>query len=233
MTRNRMQQARTALTANPSQAQHWIDYVQALIDAGDLAEADKTLAVATRKGLAAFELQELASRLAQARQCSPPHEPLASARLRIGSPDQQAIDELAALFEAKRFEQLLPLAQQMTLRHPKFAFGWSVLGATLAAMGRHADALGPHESMVQLVPLDANARFNLAQVHLALGDEEQSEIHLRRAVQLDPGHTEALAALGRRFHARNELTGARECFTHYSSLHAPTPPTTSAPFFKL
>jgi len=209
MSSARVQHARAALQADPTQAQRWVDYVQALLDAAQMAEADKIIALAAQKGLAAPVLQDLARRQAQAqRQLAASTIAAPGTTVSTAAPNQQEVHQLAGLFEAKRYAELVPLAQRMTARYPGFAFGWSVLGAALTSLHRHAQALQPTQMAAQLMPGEAKVHYNLGKTLNELQRHAEAETSLRLALRLDSELTPAHYQLGLSLQAQGQSTEA-------------------------
>jgi protein O-GlcNAc transferase len=112
------------------------------------------------------------------------------------NPSPQDVQALLALFNGARYMEAATLAQAVTRRFPRHAFGWKVLGATLKQLGRNADALAPMQRAVALSPQDAEAQNNLGAALQDLGRFDEAAACSRRALQIRPNFAEAHSNLG-------------------------------------
>jgi tetratricopeptide (TPR) repeat protein len=112
------------------------------------------------------------------------------------SPSRQEIDAIIALFGAARYAEAATLAQTLTARFPREAFGWKALGAAWKELGWLDDALAPMQKAVALLPGDAEAHTNLGNVLNDLGRLEEAAAAHRRALKIRPGLAEAHYNLG-------------------------------------
>ena len=85
-------------------------------------------------------------------------------------PNPQEINTLVSLFNQGRFNEAMPLAQQMTVRFPVDGLGWKALGFALQQMGRFAEAIEPLQKAVALLPDDAEAQKTWASPCKICGD---------------------------------------------------------------
>ena len=112
------------------------------------------------------------------------------------SPTHEEINAIVALFGAARYAEAATLAQTMTARFPRHAFGWKALGAAWKEMGWLEDALAPMQRAVALLPDDAEAHTNLGNALNDLGRLEEAEASHRRALKVKPDLAEAHYNLG-------------------------------------
>ena len=166
---------KAALEANPNQAQYWLSYIDALIQAGQTEVARKVLEQGRQHGLEGEVEASLAERL---------------------GPNTEEINALVALFGEGRYEEAATQARTMTERFPQHGFGWKVSGAVLKQIGRSAEALAPLQKAAALSPGDAEAHFNLGLVLHDLGRLEEAEASYRRALQINPEYAGAHYNLG-------------------------------------
>ncbi|MFZ2161860.1 MAG: tetratricopeptide repeat protein [Sideroxyarcus sp.] len=189
-----------ALESEPTSAQYWLSYIDALYQAGQVDDARQMLALARQQGLEGDEVEALA-RLVGSGAAS--HQPVAKvskpakAEVRRGNePSPQERNRIVAMFNEGRHEEVAALARTITERFPKNGFGWNVLGAVLKQMGRSADALAPMQKAAALSPGDSNAHCNLGATLQDLGRSAEAEASLRRALKINPDNAEALCNLG-------------------------------------
>lgn len=194
-----------ALDADPACGQYWLDYIDALFQAGQCDDAQQVLALARQQGLAGAEVDDLARRLEDAARLAAnagetePHAagtPPALEQNRQKAPSRQEVETLAALFKEGRFSDAMALARSMTERFPLHWAGWKMLGVLLKQMGRSADALAPMQQAAALAPGDAGAHNNLALILQDLNRLDEAEACYRRAIRIKPEHAQAHANLG-------------------------------------
>ncbi|MCX7145713.1 MAG: tetratricopeptide repeat protein [Sulfuritalea sp.] len=194
-----------ALEADPSRERYWLNYIDALFQAGQLETAREVLAMARQQGLQGEEVEALAARLEDGTRVAEepkakPAKPVKSAGksspYKGKSPGPKEIDSLVDLFGQGRFAEAATLAQAMTVRFPQHEFGWKALGAAYKQMGRTADALVPMQKAAALSPRDVEAHFNLGVTLQDLGRLGEAEASYRRALEINPDYVDALSNLG-------------------------------------
>lgn len=171
---------RAALEAEPRRPQHWLSCIDALIVAGQADAAREMLALGRKQGLAGDAAASLASRLE-----------------RSGRPDAKETDTLLALYSQGRHAEAETMARSQIRRFPTDGFAWKILGALLQRRdGGGAEVLDAKETAARLLPDDAEAHSNLANLMLARGRLGEAEAGYRRALRLRPGLVEAWTSLG-------------------------------------
>jgi Flp pilus assembly protein TadD len=103
---------------------------------------------------------------------------------------------MVTLFTQGRYSETATLAQAMTVRFPKDAVSWKVLGAVLRRMGQSTSALAAVQKAVALSPGDAEAHNNLGTTLEDLHRLSEAEVSYGRALQLKPDYAEAHFNLG-------------------------------------
>ncbi len=214
---------KVALEANPDQGQYWLSYIEALVQAGQMAVARQVLEQGRQRGLQGEAVEALAGRLEEgARVVGPsngeyqvtfkeaqlvaaaipkknpkPNKAARKSTLRkVKNPTPQEINALVALFSERRYTEAEALARSMTARFPLHGFGWKVLGALLNQKGRSADALAPMQKATELSPNDAEAHGNLGVALKELGRLDDAVASYRRALEIKPDFAEAHSNLG-------------------------------------
>ena len=168
-----------ALNDHPELPDYWLGYLEALLQVGQLDEAQETMRHARNNGLAGSGVDELAARL------------LAAARA------QRAEErELQRLIDQKRYDEALVLAGRMTEHLPESGLSWKTLGALLWWKGRFEEALKPLQAAVRLLPADAEAHSNFGMALLYQKKLSDAVMNFRRAIDLDPRFAAAHYHLG-------------------------------------
>lgn len=181
-----------ALEADPAQAQYWLSYIDALLQAGQPETAREVLALARQQGLQGYKAEALALRLEANSQ---PPKPADADR-----PDPHEIDALVAMFTAGRLPEAASLAQAMTERFPLHGFGWMALGMVSDQMGRGEEALTFMQQAALLAPGDVQVHSSLGNILNDLGRREEAVASFRRALEINADLAEVHCNLGATLH---------------------------------
>ncbi len=210
-----------ALDADPTRGAYWLNYIDALFQAGQMEEARQVLALARQNGLEGDEVEALALRLTGVAQVA--GETDAGNRQ---APGTQEIDALVAMFNGGRLPEAASFARTMTERFPSHVFGWKALGVVLSQMGRNADALAPLQKAATLSPDDVEVHSNLGATFHDLGRLDEAEASYRRALIINADLAEAhynlgntLRELGRLGEAENSYRRALKIKPAYAQAH--------------
>lgn len=139
-------------------------------------------------------------------------------RWRIGPGENVAASEEAAGGQqhSATNEQVQAMVDRLAEKlkaKPDDAEGWSMLGRSYTALGRHKEALEAYRKVVDLRPQDAQALADLAD-GLAVANnrslEGEPEKLILQAVKLDPTNVKALALAGTVAFNRNEFVKAAD-----------------------
>lgn len=214
-----------ALKADLEQAQYWMRYIDALLQAGQTDAARGILDLGRRRGLAGDDVDRLAARLtaltapvepepvpAMAAAAAPVQstpvavakKPLKAAAGAAGKgpaskqkgPSAEDVSTLVAMYNERRFADMEVLAKNLIMRYPQHGFGWKSLAALLQQQGRLKEALAPAQRAAMLLPEDAEAHNNLGIVLRSQGRAAEAEASYRRAVTLKPDFAQAHNNLG-------------------------------------
>ena len=198
-----------ALDADPTRGQYWLNYIDALLQAGQLEDARQVLALAQQQGLHGDAVDSLAGRLQASAQLAEQNNKILqqAANKTVNSdrkssphqgknPSQKEINTLVALFNRGCMAEAAALAQTMTVRFPRHWVGWKMLGVVFNQMKRSADALVPMQKTIALLPNDAEAHNNLGITLQDLGRLGEAEASYRRALHINPGYAHAHGNLG-------------------------------------
>lgn len=209
-----------ALEGQPEQEHYWVDYIDALLQAGQMETAEQLLALALQNGLRGEVMEGLFRRLKRGTQVaqSLPEmqrhaaaaQPLTGGRIDksqakgipakspLGKtlPAPREVNKLLAHYNQKRFTEAEALARSLTLRFPLHGFAWKMLGVLIQMRGGLQEALLPMQTAVELLPNDAEAHFKLGIVLKTLGRLAETEASYRKVLEIAPFHAEAHNNLG-------------------------------------
>ena len=127
-------------------------------------------------------------------------------------PSPAQVQALMQLFSAQRYTEAAAQAQAMTQQFPRYAFGWTALGAMLKQLGRGAEALAPFTQAVQLSPSNPEAHNNLG---VAQRENQQLAAAIQsyqRALQLQPHYPQAHCNLGNALADTGQLAPAVDSY---------------------
>jgi predicted O-linked N-acetylglucosamine transferase (SPINDLY family) len=108
---------------------------------------------------------------------------------RSPTPSPSELNQLIALFNARRFTELQERAQKLVAIHPDTGVAWKLLGAALQMQGK--PALQALQMTAKLMPADVDAQFKLAVASYQLGRIADAEDCYRRIADLRPDSAEA------------------------------------------
>ncbi len=186
---------KAALEAGPSQAQHWLNYIDALILTGQMNEAKQVLQQGRQYGLKGEMVDILAQRLDRYMHKDPAATDTTTPPL-PNAPTSEQIDALIALFNQGRHAEAISTAQHLTRVFPDDDFGWKALGTIYKQTGQSAEALMSLQKAAELSPNDAETFNNLGITYQDLGQTDEAEKSCRQALQIKPDFAEAMNTLG-------------------------------------
>ncbi|HEV2845955.1 MAG TPA: sulfatase-like hydrolase/transferase, partial [Thermoanaerobaculia bacterium] len=103
----------------------------------------------------------------------------------------QDLHRASAKVQEGKCPEALPQLQAIVKRDPHNAPALSLAGFCLRRAGRHESALNAFQQAARESPASANPAAGAGAALLALGRKDEAEKELRRALALDPSHTEA------------------------------------------
>jgi predicted O-linked N-acetylglucosamine transferase (SPINDLY family) len=224
-----------AIEVNPELPDYWLGYLEALLAAGQIGDAEATLALGRQHGLSGAAVEEFAKRLAAhvpqsaaPERAAPPVKPsgpleplekIARADLRR---QQRLVRErensLNAMLKQGRFTEGLALARTLTEQCPERALGWKTLGALLFAQGSVNEAAAAMQTAVKLMPRDAETHRNLGTILNKLERYGEAEASLCAALEIDPEFAAAFAHLGNTYQLQGRYPEAEASFRRAISL---------------
>ena len=179
-----------ALEADPTRAQFWLSYIDALTQAGQQDAAREVLGMAQQQGLQGEEVDALAARLMAGKNAVP------EKRSGQKAPTQAQLDELVALFNQGRITDTAARARVLTEQFPRHGFGWKVLGLALKQQGDNEAAIPAMQKAAALSPKEADVHSNLGVALHDAGRLQEAEASYRRALKIKPDYADAHCNLG-------------------------------------
>ena len=185
---------KTALDFAPNVEQFWLSYIDALIKAGQLEIAKKTINAARSKGLSGERFEEL---LTKSTRANTDNELL-----------EDQIKIVLKAYKQGRYSDVIRTAAAITQEFPKNQFCWKALSISLKKLGRFKESLAAGEKSVELAPQDAEAHYNLGNTLRELGRFEEAEECFKQAIALQSDFTDAHYNLGQMLQAQNRFQEA-------------------------
>ncbi|MDN2708729.1 glycosyltransferase [Janthinobacterium sp. SUN118] len=177
------------LGAEPEQSTSWLDYIEALMLAGQVDLAQQTLALGRRHGLDSLAVDQLEQKLLEKQRQE--HAGLAGDAMaahgkKAMSADQKLSERLTALFDRGHYADMEVEARAATRRAPRDGLGWKMLGAALQMQGRARAALPCMQKAQRFFPGDAEILNNIGLVQQELGRYAAAELSYRKAFSMVP-----------------------------------------------
>lgn len=129
------------------------------------------------------------------------------------APSKIEIDYLSTQYKNKNFLVAEKLAIDMTKKFPNFLFGWKALGITLIKIGKFNEAIIIYKKIIDRLPNDHDAYYNLANCLREQGDLTNAEDYYKRAISVNPKYSLALNNLGLTLQMQNKF---REAIDYYN-----------------
>jgi len=138
----------------------------------------------------------------------------------VAAPTQAQIQALVALYNQGQYTEVEKKARQLTVRFPKYGFGWKLLGGALQGLGRLAESVEIKQKSVALTPNDAEAFYNLGNGLKKLGRLDEAEACYKKAIALKPQDAGSYYNLGLTLEA---LGRTHEAESYYRTVISLTP----------
>ena len=130
--------------------------------------------------------------------------------MRQAQPPLAKINQLIALYNARRYAELEERLHVLVEQFPNFGFGWKLLGGALQMQGKNA--LPAFQKAVQLLADDAEAHYNLGIVLKSRGLLSDALASFRRVTELKPGFAQAHINLGNILKELGQLDSAETSY---------------------
>jgi len=208
-----LEQLQALLEANPSEAEHWLNYIDALIVHGQTDIARQVLAMGKQHGLAGEGVNLLEARL---------KEPLAAIPKALSNADKKQFqhrgtlaeltNQMVSLLNHGQIDTAMSVAKTLTEKYPRHALGWKVLGTLLSQQGQHEEGIVALNKAVKLTPADHELHSNLGIALRLVRRYEAAISSLQRAIRLNPRHADSYNNLGLVMHDSGAFEKAIEYY---------------------
>ncbi len=213
----------TALGVNPNQPQYWINYVDALLQAGQTDAAWTALEMGQQRGMTGpavdalihvmtristgeatavprpvVQVQQPAGEAATPAQSAQETPVAADGSSNAGGPlpSKQECEVALAHFNKGRMAQAVATSRVLTERYPSHSLGWKVLGVGQYRLGQYEDALRTLTHASKLAADDVEILQVLTSLLIARGNAHEAETRCQLLLQIQPDHTEGQRIMG-------------------------------------
>jgi predicted O-linked N-acetylglucosamine transferase (SPINDLY family) len=213
-----------ALGSKPNDGQYWVNYIDALVQSGQIKAAWAALEMAQQRGVDAPVLNELIALMTvmstegfhELRVKPAPASPgvnvseakddLPDSLSYVAAPAMYAVqtneaeheaerEVCAAHFNEARVDEALAAAHTLAQRYPNHGFGWKMIVLSLHRLARYDEALEYVPTALRLWPFDTDTLQASASINEANGKHKEAEADCRRLLEIDPNHLEGLRIL--------------------------------------
>lgn len=221
-----------ALVGDAKREPYWLSYIDALIQAGELHQAQEILKKGRQTGLHGPAIDSLAQRLgAPPATASPTAYVPATVFSKAGhnrplkAPSEKEMRKAVVLFDQGKQAELVLLAKSFIRRFPLHGFGWMMQGLVHQTTGQFEDALRSLKKAVEFLPDRAEAHYNLGTVFLNMMKSTEAADSFRKAIALEPDHDKATGNLGVALYNLGQLEEAERVVRRAMALRPDSPKT--------
>ncbi len=213
----------SAWESSPEVGQYWESFSECLINVGRPADAINVIQSAMSNGLESDILKDLLKRAQGAipAPASSGKEPTDTkknsgkkrAEKLQRAPNQNDNSILSSHYQSGNLPAAAECATRYVEQWPKEIFGWNVLVASLATLGRLEEAEAACHEAIDLMPKNANLHNDLGAVLFEQGQFEAAVASCQTAIKLMPSFTEAYNNLGNAYKGSGQLDDAVSAYT--------------------
>ena len=173
----------TALEANPSTAQYWVSYIDALIKLDRLANAKAVFDQAKDKGAKGEAFDELGQRLEGV-------EPSETTVSQNQDPPQDQLRPLINLYSQRQLQKALSETMQLLKQFPNSVTLYNIQGAANAGLGQLDAAVMSYQQAINIKPDYAEAYNNMGNALKDQGKIDEAIGAFKKALSLKPDYAE-------------------------------------------
>ena len=202
---------KAALEANPSIAQFWLSYIDALIKLERIEDAKGALKLAKSKGAKGDSFDQLENKL---------FSRSLSSVSGISEIPKSELESLMKLYRQKKLKQVLEAAQSLTKKYSKSPTLWNLMGVSASQLGLIDKAIFAFKNTLLIKPDSVDALNNLGLAYKEQGDLDNAIEAYEKAISLKPTFAEAYNNLGIALKEEGKLDASLEVFAKAVSLNS-------------
>ena len=199
---------KTALDANPSVAQFWLSYIDALIKLNQMTDAQVVFDQAKRKRLKGSGFDKIEKRLGSS-------DPKNS---NIQFPPQEQLKSLNELYRQKKLLQVFKETEKLTKLYTKSLTLLNLMGASAAQIGKLDEAVFALQNAISIKPDYAQGYNNLGIALKDQGKLDEAIEAFNKALSLKPDNALVFNNLGTALKEQGKLEEAIETYNKALSL---------------
>ena len=199
---------KTALEVNPSIAQYWLSYINALIKLDRITDAKAVLEQAKSNGINVDGFDQLEIRLASLTSQNPDAQ----------EPPTDQLQGLVGLYTKGQYQEALDKGSQLLKQFPSSVNLHNIIGAANKGLGKLEDAVEAYTKALALKPDYADAYYNMGNALKEQGKLDKAIKAYTKALALKPDYAEAYYNMGNALKDQRKLEEAIEAYNKAISL---------------
>lgn len=195
-----------AIENDPLVEQFWVSYLGALINLGQLSDAEILIKQTKSKGFSGEKIKRLEELLTSKN----------NAPKRI--PSQEIINQLLSLYNQGQLVEAADQGQALVEQYPEEFVLWNILGAANNSLGRIEEASKAFKKVTELNPNYPDGFNNFGFTLQVLGELQEAKEVLNKALSIKPDYPEAYFTLGKVHHGQGFMEEAIKAYKKALSL---------------
>ena len=136
----------------------------------------------------------------------------------LQNPPQEALNQLANLYNQEQFQAAVKQAQVLTLEYPQAFVIWNLLGASATQIGMLDQAIIAYKKAILIKPDYTDAYYNMGIALQDQGKLDEAIEAFKKAIFLKPDYSEAYCNMGNALQDQGKLDKAIESYKKSISL---------------
>ena len=202
---------KTALEANPSTAQFWLSYIDALIKLERLADAQAVFDQAKSNGAKGDGFDQLEQRLEAVKLPT-------SMTSNTQDPPQDQLQPLIKLYSQGQLQKALEQVTLLLKQYPNSSVLHNMSGVVFNGLGQLDSAVGSYKKALVASPYFAVAYYNMGSALKEQGKLEEAIEAYNKALALKPDNAEAYNNMGLALQDQGKLEEAIEAYNNALAL---------------
>ena len=199
---------KTALEVNPSIAQYWLSYLDALIKLDRMSDAKAVLDQAKSKGAQGDGFDQIEKKLGSS----------GTSIADVSDPSQNQVQPLINLYTKGQYQEALNQAEQLLIKFPESVNLYNIIGAANKGLGKLEEAIEAYTKAISLKPDFAEAYNNMGNVFQEQGKLEEAMVAFTKAISIKPDFAEVHNNMGNALKDIGKLDEAIEAYKKAISL---------------